>query len=42
MSWPYGLPLFLLGIGIGAYIERFRWLAWARREVPEKVDTKWL
>lgn len=36
------IAAFLLGVGLGAYVERFRWLAWARREHPEEVDTSWL
>lgn len=42
MSYLFASALFMSGVGVGAYIERGRWLAWAKREVPEKVDTKWL
>lgn len=36
------LATFLSGIGIGAYIERYRWLSWAKRNHPEEIDTSWL
>jgi hypothetical protein len=38
LSALYLFPAFLLGLGIGGYIERYRWLSWAKRKHPDEVD----
>jgi hypothetical protein len=36
------IPTLFLGMGIGAYVERWRWLGWAKRKHPDEVDVSWL
>jgi hypothetical protein len=36
------IPVLFFGVSIGAAVERYRWMSWARREHPEEVDTTWL
>jgi hypothetical protein len=43
MSGWWVVPALLFGVGIGAYIERYRWLTWARREHPDEAKgVTWL
>jgi hypothetical protein len=42
VTWLLLLAVFVTGLGVGGYVERYRWLAWARREHPDEVDTTWL
>lgn len=42
MSPLWLIPTALFFTGIGAYIERYRWLEWAKRTHPDEADTSWL
>jgi hypothetical protein len=41
MTW-WLIPAVLFGMGVGGYIERYRWVMWAWRNHPEQADREGL